>query len=335
MFNVVNDTAFAFAPFVLPDREGADTLILVAKATFEIAAGRLRVAETQREIAVADEYWGEPDLSSLKIASDVHLPKPGTDVALVGFAHAPGGRSVAEFMFSLSVGAARRTIHVVGDRTFEQRRPTPTARVPLTYENAFGGTHALVSGVLAEERNPVGRGFRGKRSSRELEKLPLPNLLDPREARADPAALATPVGVGFVAPSWQPRRARAGTYDQDWEAKRSPFLPEDFDVRFLQTGSEGLAFERKLQGDEPVEIVNGAPPPHASLRFALPRCELTSEIRIGGQKHAPPFLLETVLFEPEESLFSMTWAAPFRCHNRVQRIEQVKVSLGRMTGVSD
>ena len=52
------------------------------------------------------------------------------------------------------------------------------------------------------------------------------------------------------------------------------------------------------------------------LQFQLPECELKCEIDIAGSNEAPEFNMETVLFEPDESRFSITWRAQLNCDKK-------------------
>jgi hypothetical protein len=209
-------------------------------------------------------------------------------------------------------------------------------KVPLTYERAYGGQHRLANGkLLNDPRNPVGSGFRGARSAGEMTKRPYPNLFDPQQASDQPSDRMTPAGVGYVAPGWQPRISLAGTYGPAWLKNRAPFLPEDFDPRFLHAASEGLIAEGRLRGGEPVEIVNGAPPPHGVQRFVLPRCGLEAVVHIGLKTATAPLFLDTLLLEPEATRFSMIWIGAVPCHNHATRIEQVKLTLESADGLRD
>lgn len=342
MLSVRCDIPFVLGTFVLPDAAGADTLILCVRGTFTVERGRVSVAEEQRPLVMADAYHGDPLSSSLAHASDVTLPKPRTDVAIVGSAYAPRGRPAPEFGASVAVGAVRKTVRVLGDRVWKKGLwgvsagpPAPVRQVPLRYERAFGGTRRLEDGtLLAEPRNPVGCGLRARRSPAELAGLPVPNLLAPAERLDTPTDAGTPVGFGFVAPSWEPRRSLAGTYGAAWREQRAPFLPADFDPRFLQAAAEGLVDRGKLQGGEPVELVNLAPPPLDVLEFRLPRCTFDARVRLGRETLAPRLELDTVVFESEPARLSLVWRAGVPCHGRFLEIESVGVALQRLEGVA-
>ena len=49
-----------------------------------------------------------------------------------------------------------------------------------------------------------------------------------------------------------PRRGFAGTYGARWQRTRAPYLPVDFDPRFLQFAVGGMAFDFHLKGNETV-----------------------------------------------------------------------------------
>jgi hypothetical protein len=193
VLQVRNETPFVPGIFLFPDAQGVDTLYVVVKATFTLAREGPAIAEEQQKLVLADAYWGEPGQSSLKYASEAHLLKPGTDVVLVGEAWAPQGRPVPSSLVSVKVGALRKVVQVFGDRRWKggigspsPSQPEPFLRMPLVYERAYGGVHAVDAErgkVLFESRNPVGRGFRGKRSTSEMAGQLSPSLSGGPKAR--------------------------------------------------------------------------------------------------------------------------------------------------------
>jgi len=326
-----NKTPFQASLALFPDETGVDTLYVAVRGTLRILPA-VELAEAQAPVPLADEYWGAPATTSLKYASESHLTKPSTDVALVGNAWAPGGQEHSELQVVLRVAERVHTVHVLGDRCWGNggtpSSPVPFAQMPLTYERAFGGTHlvdAESGAILAEERNPVGVGFAGKRKASELEGLPLPNLEDPRQRLQRPGDLSPPIGFGFVAPSWLPRRNYAGTYDEGWQKNRAPYLPEDFDPRFFNAAHPALVFDRYLEGGEPVELLNACA--EGPLRFTLPRCRLEVVARVAGSPVSPPVHLETVLLEPDENRLCLTWRAAIPCDKKALWVEQVDIGL--------
>src|SRR5262249_19035840 len=141
-------------------------------------------------------------------------------------------------------------------------RPKPFATMPLVWERAFGGTdhkEGQPDRLYAEDRNPIGAGFRIANGQKKLDGLPLPNLEDPRDLIASWKGRPAPVGFSPTCPAWEPRRKLAGTYDADWLRHRIPYLPRDFDPRFFQTAPPGLAAPGHFQGGEEVEVRGATP----------------------------------------------------------------------------
>jgi hypothetical protein len=134
--------------------------------------------------------------------------------------------------------------------------------------------------------------------------------------------------VGFIAPSWEPRRSRAGTYDAAWLSDRAPFLPADFHPAFFNAAHPELVCPGFLRGGEPVEILNASP--QGLLRFELPVCELDVGVTIAGVLERPPMRLETVLLEPGDLRLSLTFRGAVTVDKQALHIEEVRVGLARL-----
>jgi hypothetical protein len=233
---------------------------------------------------------------------------------------------------ALSVAGRRKVVRVFGDRTWRSltggiSRPAPFTSMPLTYERAFGGNQELAGQpTLAEERNPVGVGFRGRRSTTDVAGQKLPNLEDPLSPLRAFGDGAAPAGFGFIAPSWLPRRTHAGTYDQAWKENRAPYLPRDFDRRFSNAASAGLAFDRFLTGGEPLEV-NGASR-QGLLRLTIPGVRPRLCVAIAGKRHTPAVELETVLIEPDDDRLCLSWRARIPCDKKALKIETITIDGG-------
>jgi hypothetical protein len=329
-----NTTPFQAGIALFPNEQGIDALSITLKATFEMGKG-LALATEQRPLQLEDEYWGEPGRSSIKYASEIHLLKPSTDVVLVGEAWAPNQRPRTQVEVSLSVAECRKTILVFGDRSwsrgltgFSITPPLPFEKMPLVYERAFGGGHETDPAEaenLYEARNPVGCGFAGKRAKRDIEGMKLPNLEDPAHLIEKPIDQPPPAGFGFIAPSWEPRRSYAGTYDEAWEKQRAPYLPKDFNSRFFNMAHPDLICKNHLKGGEPVEVINASP--NGALRFKLPSCRIEAVVWITGREEKPQLHLETVLIEPNRATLCMTYRALMICGRKALRIERVGLAL--------
>jgi len=331
LLQLVNQSPFAPMLNILADETGLDTLYVVVKGTFTLTA-QPSLAETQVPPTPGDVYWGDPATSSLKYASEIHVGKRGTDVVLLGHAHAPEGRPVPEMFVAIRVAAKQKAVRVVGDRSWRPMlggitSPQPFAKMPLLYERAFGGRDDDGRGrLLAEERNPVGVGFRGKRSEAESVACKVPNLEDPKLALKKFGDNPPPAGFGFIAPAWQPRRSFAGTYDAAWQKDRAPYLPEDFDRRFDNAASPDLAFESFLEGGEPVSIMGTSPA--GAIQSSIPKVKPAIRVSFDGRGVTLPVQLETVIVEPDEGRLCLSWRGAMACDKRVLKISSVLVSGG-------
>jgi hypothetical protein len=329
MLQLRNTSPFEATMFSMPDPRGVDALIVVIKASFELDGEPVLAAE-QQPLRSADEYWGEPGTSSLRYPGELHLPKPGTDLIVLAEACAPHGQPVTELDVSVRVADRSKRVRVHGERMWiangrhaQPSRPHPFVRVPIIYERAYGGP--------AEPRNPVGRGSVGNHSMAQLLEQLVPNIDDPEQPLAWLGQTPPPVGLAAVAPSWQPRVAHAGTFDERWRKQRAPYLPDDFDPRFLQAASPGLCFEHGLGGGEPI-VLTGFDP-ERTLAFMLPRCELDVSAWLAGSRQPMPARLDTVLIDLiERRALTLIWRASLTVGEHLLRVERVDVGLAAIDG---
>jgi hypothetical protein len=235
----------------------------------------------------------------------------------------------------IAVANRKKSVRIFGDRVWEKgvfgmrmSEAIPFETMPLVYERAFGGMHLInpeKNEVVFEPRNPVGRGFVGKRKKDEIDGMKLPNLEDPACPITKPTQTPAPVGCGFLSPAWEPRKSFVGTYDELWQKTRAPYLPEDFHPQYFNAAHPDLICNSYLKGGEPVEVINASP--HGPLRFRLPICRVEAAVRIAGKTESPPFNLETVLIEPSASILCLTWRAELPCDKKVLKVEQVELAI--------
>jgi hypothetical protein len=321
-----NQTPFKATIAVLPDRFGVDTLYVIVKGTISLRPA-LSLAKEQAPLTMADEYRGDPANSSLRAGTDMHIGKTGTDVLLVGSARAPAGQAVRRMQVAIAVAGRQKTIVVTGDRVWRDGRPShpqPFESMPLVWERAFGGVHRREDRVLAEERNPVGCGFAGARSADEMQDQPVPNLEDPNALLQEVGQASDPVCFAPIAPAWLPRRAYAGTYDERWQRARAPYLPDDFNPRFFQCATPEFAFDRYLQGGEPVQVFGVMP--DGPIDFKVPDPRLTVRVIVAGAPEQPPANLETLSIEPDENRACFTWRAALPCDRKALKVQSIVVS---------
>ena len=330
MLQVANHTPFSAALSVFPDPAGVESAYAVVKATFRIGAEGSELAEQQVPLLATDVFWGDPASTSLRAIGEFALLKPATDVLLLGRAIAPAPNTRTADV-RLRVGPVMRTVRVFGNRHWEKNggswrpsAPEPWERMPMRWELAWGGIAPKEGDDVPEHepRNPVGRGIVG-RSGVPVEGQPLPNLEDPQALMAEPGDRPTPACFAPIAPTWQPRRSFAGTYDEAWVSGRAPYLPLDFDSRFFHVAPPELIAPGFLQGGEPVELTGFAA--GAPLRFDLPQCGLALGFDFDGAAVPKPPHLEMVLFEPDLGRFQMLWRAALAVDKKLLRLKTLTV----------
>lgn len=337
MLQTRNATPFEAKIVPMPDPDGVDTMFVIVKGTFDIKADGVEPAAEQRKVQDEDEFHDTAENSSLLVASDLAMLKPGTDVLLNGFAYAPDGRPATTSEVTLEVGThIRKTVTVVGDRHWSTgllgtraSAPAPFDRIPLQWEYAYGGSEAPAEAggddALAtpgDPRNPVGRGYRSKQNKSELDGQPLPNFELAGERLSNWKQRPQPAGFGALCSHWQPRVDYAGTYDDVWQKQRAPYLPKDFDPRFFQLAPADQTVEGYLSGGEPV-TVRGATA-SGELHFEVPRGALHVRCQVDGRATEQVAALDTLTIDAETAQFSVVWRAAFRCDKKLLRIERVE-----------
>jgi hypothetical protein len=333
---IENHTPLQAAWLVLLDKQGAERLIVALKATYVIAEdGRLSIAPKQDALRGPDEFHGEPGQSSIRYEGELGPPKVATDVALVGSAVAPGP-GIRTMEVSFRVGPLHKRVRVYGERRWRRvlgllshSAPEPFERVPLIFENAFGGTDASAPDPKhhdREPRNPVGRGFIAKRSQLELPGSSLPNIEDPEEPFRRPGQRVTPQGFGFIGRDWNPRASYAGTYDQRWMEDRLPLLPLDFDERHHNAAHPDLIAPGFLRGNEPVEIIGCTR--SGRLAFNLPNVQPAADAMNGKGREAVRLKLNTVLVDTDTMRLSLLWKGDLDIHKRLLQFTAITCRLG-------
>lgn len=330
MLQVRNLTPFKATISLLPDAQGVDTAFVIVKGTFSIGE-RLTVAEEQVPIVLVDEYHGNPQSSSIRVPSDVCLSKPGTDIVVLGSAWAPGGSPAWQMDVSVAVGALNKSARVFGDRVWQSAAAgasmawvAPFVRMPLVWERAFGGSRPTDAGAVSEPRNPAGQGLIARSGGDLLDGAPLPNIEDPLHLITGPGDSPPPAGFAPIAPSWEPRRSLAGTYDDRWQRDRAPYLPNDFDPRFFHFAVPALVANRYLQGGERVELLGLTP--SGALRFVLPRLTVDVHYRFDAGDELRHAVLDTVIIEPDASRLALVWRAALPCDKRTLKLREVETS---------
>lgn len=315
MWLLRNHTPYAAERNWIRDARGVHWYLVAVRGTFSIdPRGRPTLADEQLPPILAPEHVGKPGESSLRYDSDLLEHKPGTDVVVLGSAHAPRGRPAATVPVVLRVGPLEKQLLVHGNRAYYEgamglttTSPQPFVTQPIQYELAFGGSdtsdpdpqrHQL------DERNPIGRGF-PPRAARWKDQL-AHNIEYPSGAPASRG----PAGFGPIDRAWLPRRTLAGTYDAKWVESKRPLLPDDYDPKFGMCAPVDQQLPAPLAGGEQVGILNMTP--DGTLVFEVPTVRLAFSTTIGKRRHAHGARLTSVVVEPSERRVFVTWQSALR-----------------------
>jgi hypothetical protein len=187
----------------------------------------------------------------------------------------------------------------------------------------------------AYPRNPAGVGYRIKDEPRTVDGCPLPNFEDPHQLLEPDRFLAVepekwwtmplPQGLGWFDSSWYPRmtalnlwpRVPAPDHLDIVPEVRLGYMPKRETARQLETdvskwiedrlgngASPGLAI-KGLAGKEPVTLLHLTPEP--IVKFKLPGEQPEIGVRFEKKWLKVKLSLLTVLVEPDEGRFALTW----------------------------
>jgi hypothetical protein len=329
MWALSNRTPYAADHSWVRDREGAEVWLVCVKGTFNInTGGTTTVADKQVEVFLTPKYRGEPVSSSLLYDSDLTRTKVTTDIIVNGFAYAPHERPKRAVSVSFQVGETAKSLRIVGDRVWKAGwfgpwlgLPAPFVKMPIVYERGFGGADLNSKRPIWDRRNPVGTGFAARRS--HLIGKRAPNIYTGNGGLSLWPPKPRPAGFGAIASHWSPRVELAGTCDAQWEAERSPLLPEDFDDRFYQCAPSDQQAGRFLRGGEKVKLHNLTSSGYMS--FALPRVILGFETDFGARRVSHRAQLHTVILEPDVPRVIMVWHTALPCHADVIKLRRTTI----------
>lgn len=269
-------------------------------------------------IHLADEHFGAPEQTSLRLAGDTVLYKPGADLIVSGSAQPPA-KLRSHWAVSIEVagrGFKRlRNSRLLGPRHWQWRRlkgwqlsePAEVDALPLRYELAFGGRHPRDGEWIEHEPNPVGVAYQDpQRMDRDLH-YPAPQI-EAFEVMTEHPGRPVPVpGFGPIPRFWRARSQFAGTYDEHWQgqATRTPDYPPDFDLHFFQAAHPDWRFDRPFTGGEHLALRCFQGEAHCVGR--LPLIRLETLLLTGTGTRVAPMRLDTVEVALDAARLYLTW----------------------------
>ncbi|RLU00315.1 DUF2169 domain-containing protein [Ketobacter sp.] len=312
---------------------GRELLVVAVKGTYHLplAGERPRLLEQQVPLVMADTFSGEPGLSAPIYETDFAPKKHRCDVLLLGSAYAPGGDPCPRVGVGMKVGNVQKRFVVTGPRVWKSTavtvrpgEPQPFVSQPISYDIAFGGVdnhHENEAKHAAFIANPVGLGFHQHLKSQWVDAAPMPRTEQFNVPITLPHKHYVPQAFGPVGRGWHPRSTYGGTYDQHWLDEIFPFLPPDFNELYYQSApaEQQTAY---LQGGEEVILINLTP--NGRVQFNLPHTHMPVYFfpRKGPliEQHANA---DTLVFEPDQQRFTITWRTHLPLKRNMFEIAQV------------
>ena len=321
-----------FPPLVFQSRDAnrQDFGVIVLRGTFDIDPGRIcRPALQQQPILLVDEYLGEPGKSSLVWENNLAPYKPSADLHIRADAVSPNGLPATQWDVQARVGDVQSVFSVTGPRIWNKgiagwrlAPPSPVSRVPVTYENAFGGTSSQGSIPQEWEANPIGVGWTPN-TRNGIDVLNAPTIIPHKKYQFELGETLESVGLLPIPPQWSLRSKHAGTFNAAWEKTRWPDLPEDFEFNFYNSSPLPSPSTNFFTGSENFTFINLHRIPNLTGR--LPGISLQGLVRrLEGQIIPTPINLDTVSFDLLNDKVYLCWRGIFPVDSPI-RVFEVRI----------
>ncbi len=308
--------------------------LLIAKATFEVRSdGSLELVTEDPHPVLRSE---EP--TSLGILARDVVPPGGSafEVLALAAAYSPNGRPVAARRVTMWVDDRRDDLEVFGDRTWvtvehttAMSAPAPFARMPLTWERAFGGT----AQVWVDEHTPVpishpynalGRGFDPSGLAKGLgeqlrspESYPrvdyvraLPNIEHVSERISTPEDEPTPC-------CWAPMPLEIGLRMKPAVEAALAVSEEEASEAAVAATPRGITFAgprwRMPRPPAPLAPIGltGCRPLNRPFAFRWPKMKVLADYVLGARSGVRELLPSMLVLLPEEERFTVTYRDAF------------------------
>jgi len=304
-----NRTQLRAATFPWQLRPPTEAMIVVVKGTFDLVDDApARLADEQIELSGEQTHEGGTNVA---YPGDFAPFKPKADIILRGHAYAKPGAAIARI--ELRLGALSSTVVALGPRRWlpagHPSEPMPFDRVPLNYEQAFGGP-----GFPA---NPIGVGHP---PAIRLPQVERPDRLMKKRGDTPP-----PAGFGPIPATWELRARKMGTYDKSWLSNKWPYMPKDFDWSYWNAAPAELLLET-VRGDEAYRITSVLPG-GGDLAGWLPGTKPRVFAEQSGDRAVTEVLLrlDTVVFDADRRKLVMVYRGALEQKDTDSRLRRLLV----------
>lgn len=337
MWQVDNHTPFAALGYFVRDRRGMENWVVAVRARFDIQENGLNaIADEQGAIRITPDYGDDENLE-LQAEADISPFRPKVDFVLAGNVTAPGGRAVNKMEAGFDLGSHTKRALVFGTRRLRKKSGKlqlegyePYRKCRLSWRNSLGGADIVKSDGPANGVNPIGMGWTSEwRTMPDETEILLPFVENPKALIAE-GALPAPHGFGAIQPSWEPRAAHAGTYDEDWRKYEAPLLPQDFSDQFFQAAPEDQIFD--LKGGETGRVIGLHE--DGEYAFRLPQIIMECATWSDREKTMSRPRLVSVLLNGTQKTLEMVWNTAIPCPAGDMSIADCRVHVRQMAGVA-
>lgn len=240
---------------------------------------------------------------------DLCMPKPKSEVLVLGKCFAPKGKEVQRSEVYFSLGRIEKRVAVFGDRYFrggliknESTDIKPFKEIDITWANAFGGP--------AYDKNPDGMGIEPVFTAKGDRLIPRPKIENPDKLTRSPDDKPEPAGFAPLGLNWPARLKNTGTFDQNWLLERWPGLPDDFDFEYFNIAPKDQRIEEVFKGDEQY-LIKGTHPEFEKIEGRLPglRCRLFIDRKVPNNDsfNEVKTRLDTVYLIPHLDMGLLIW----------------------------
>jgi len=329
--DLVNKTPLA-ADLAVGSPPGQERRIgaILAKATYRLEGPRSLTLETQEPMPLLREDE-ETDLG-LRPRDDLVRDDGAFEVILLGAAYVPEESPAPATTVTMRLGSVERQLLVVGDRRWENSsfggtamsEPEPFARMPMTWEKAFGGSAEVLiddgSAVeVAHSQNREGKGFDAVAAAEGLGEAldapngyptinyerELPNLEDPDARIASPEDQRRPTCWATVPMDSGLHGMRVLENMDGEEMTREQLIQQD---SLLYRAHPDWVIERPPVGAT-LSLTNATPDGH--IEVDLPELRVIFDYINRGKTATRELMPQMLVLYPEEQILTLTYRKPF------------------------
>ncbi|WP_119841639.1 DUF2169 domain-containing protein [Salinibacter ruber] len=329
--DLVNKTPLA-ADLAVGSPPGQERRIgaVLAKATYRLESPRSLALETQEPMPLLQE--DEETNLGLRPRDDLVRDNGAFEVILLGMAYVPGQTLSPATMVTMRLGRVERQLLAVGNRRWESKGlggtvmtdPEAFARMPMTWEKAFGGSVEVLVDEgsvveVAHPQNQKGKGFDALAAAEGLGKAldapsgyptldyerELPNLEDPNARIGSPDDEPRPTCWATV-PMGSGLHSMRVTENMDGDEMTSEQLIQQ--DRLLYRAHPDWVIERPPAGAT-LSLTNATPDGH--LEFDLPELRVMFDYINRGKTATRELMPQMLVLYPEEQKLTLTYRKPF------------------------